>query len=75
MAILSEVKTLIANQLGVDIVSEDQRIVEDLGAESSDILNIIAAVEDKYGIKVTDDALQGLQTVRDVYLAIDKYTK
>ena len=45
---ITDIKTLIGNQLGSNGISDDQRIVEDLGAESADVANIIAAVEDKY---------------------------
>jgi acyl carrier protein len=70
MVNIIEIKTLIADQLGISEVSENDRIVEDLGAESADIANIVAAVEDKYDIEVSEDKLEGLVTVRDVYVAI-----
>ncbi len=69
---LDDIKTLISIQLGVDRVTEDDRIIEDLGAESSDLANIIAAVEDKYRIKVDRAELEDIKTVRDVYLKVQK---
>ena len=69
---MNDIKTLIAGQLGVASVNETDRVVEDLGAESSDIANIIAAVEDKYGIQVPEGSIKSIQTVRDVFSAVQK---
>ena len=69
---ITDIKTLIGNQLGSNGISDDQRIVEDLGAESADVANIIAAVEDKYGISVPEDDIKNLSTVRDVYMEVQK---
>ena len=72
MAKIEDVRELIANQLGCDLedVTADARIVEDLGAESSDVANIVAAVEDKFGIKVPEENVQNFTTVRDVLQGI-----
>ena len=69
MANLDEIKTIIADQLGLDTaeVTEDSRIVEDLGAESQDSVAIIAAIEDRFDVKVPNEDVQNLLTVRDVY--------
>jgi acyl carrier protein len=69
---LDDVKKLIANQLGLSSVNESDRIVEDLGAESADIANIVAAVEDKYQITVSEDQIKALSTVRDVFISVQK---
>lgn len=69
-ATLAEIKEIIANQLGNAEVNNNDRIVEDLGAESSDIANIVAAVEDRYGITINVDHLARLKTVQDVFNAI-----
>jgi acyl carrier protein len=72
MATIEQVKQLIANQLGSSLndISEDSRIVEDLGAESSDVANIVAAVEDRFSIKVPEEKVQSFATVRDIYQGI-----
>ena len=69
---LDDIKKMIANQLGLNAVNEGDRIVEDLGAESSDIANIVAAVEDKYHITVSEDQIKTISTVRDVFLSVQK---
>ena len=60
------VKELIAVQLGAVSVDENDRIVEDLGAESMDIVNIIAAVEERYGIHIEESLLPDIATVGDL---------
>ena len=67
---IDDIKSLVTTQLGVGSVNDSDRIVEDLGAESSDIANIVAAVEDKYGIKVPEDKIKLISTVRDVFVAV-----
>ncbi len=57
------VKKLVAVQLGAVSVSENDRIVEDLGAESMDIVNIIAAVEERYGIHIDESLMPDIATV------------
>ncbi len=67
---MNDIKTLIARQLGTANVNETDRVVEDLGAESSDVANIIAAIEDKYSIRVPENTIKSIQTVRDVFMAV-----
>lgn len=69
---LDEIKQLVGNQMGAGSVSDTDRIVEDLGAESSDIANIIAAVEDRYGIQVPESQIKNIVTVRDIYMAVQQ---
>jgi len=57
---------LVAAQLGVSSVRESDRIVEDLGAESMDIVNIIAAVEERYAICFDEAELPDISTVGDL---------
>lgn len=60
---------LIAEVL-VDVNKEniqlDSKIVEDLGAESLDIYDMIALLEDEFGLEITDEEVEKIQTVKDV---------
>ena len=64
-----KVVDLIAEVL-VDVNKEniklDSKIVEDLGAESLDIYDMIALLEDEFGIEITDEEVEKIQTVQDV---------
>lgn len=68
-----KVKALIAKQLKVaeDKVTLDARLVEDLGADSANVMVLIMDVEDQFGIMVDDDAIMTLKTVKDVVAYID----
>lgn len=64
---LDEIRQLIGFQLGHPSVGENDRIVEDLGAESFDVLNIITALEERYRIAFGDDEVPGITTVTDLF--------
>lgn len=72
---MEDVQTLIRLQLGVRKVSEDDRLMEDLGAESADVVNIIAAAEDKFQISFDEMDIASIRTVREVYEFINRTAK
>ena len=60
--------SIIVDQLGCDpdSVSEDSAVIDDLGADSLDVVEILMAVEDSFGVVVPDDDIPSLKTVRDI---------
>jgi acyl carrier protein len=58
-----EIKTIVSVQLGIPVIHSDADFVQDLGAESADIVGMVAAVEDKYGIVVDEGELVDIRTV------------
>ena len=62
------VKELIAKQLKVDpaTVTRDSRLIEDLKADSANIMVMIMDLEDQFGITVEDDQIMKLVTVGNV---------
>ncbi len=70
----SQVKDIIVEQLGVeaDKVTLDAKFIEDLGADSLDIVELIMAFEEKFSIEVPEDAAEGLKSVSDVIEFINK---
>ena len=67
------VKEMIASQLRVDpaSITEESRLVEDLKADSANIMVMIMDLEDRFGITVEDDQIMKLRTVGDVVKYID----
>ena len=67
MQMIERVKMVIAKQLRMDIsdIADDAAIVEDLGADSLDIVEMLMTLEDELDIIIPDDAT-GLRTVKDV---------
>lgn len=49
-----------------DTILLTSKIVEDLGAESLDIYDMIALLEDEFGLEITDEEVEKIQTVQDV---------
>ncbi|EFV02557.1 acyl carrier protein [Pseudoramibacter alactolyticus ATCC 23263] len=68
------VKSIIAEQLGVseDEITEESNLVEDLEADSLDIVELVMAFEDEFGVKVPDDELENVKTVGDILKVLDK---
>ncbi len=64
---IDDIRSLVCLQLGLARVGAEDDLVSDLGAESADLVNLIAAVEDKYGIVVGEEELPDLKTVRDLF--------
>ena len=65
---LEKIKELLAKQLRIDIdtIADDSKIIEDLGADSLDVVEMLMAIEDDLGVIISDDDAVRLKTVRDV---------
>ena len=68
MALLEEIKEVVVEQLSVnaDEIKEDSKFVEDLGADSLDVVELVMALEEKFDIEIPDDEAEKIQTVKDV---------
>ena len=73
--IFDTVKSMIAKQLKVDeaSITPESRLIEDLKADSDNVMVMIMDLEDKYGIMVEDDQIMKLKTVGDVVAYIEKH--
>jgi len=67
------IKNLIAQQLKADpaSITPDSRLIEDLKADSANIMVMIMDLEDQYGITVEDDQIMKMKTVGDVVRYIE----
>ena len=63
-----KVKAILADQLNVktDKVKLESKIVEDLGADSLDVVEMLMSVEDKFNVSVSDEEAVNLKTVKDI---------
>ena len=63
-----KIKEILAKQLRIDMdtIADDSNIVEDLGADSLDVVEMLMSIEDNLGIVISDDDAAKLKTVRDV---------
>lgn len=69
----NKVKEIIAEQLGIDAntITENSKVIADLGADSLDIVELVMALEDEFGVSVDEDKVQSLVTVGDIVALID----
>ena len=74
MAVADKVKSIIVEQLGVDEeeVTSDASFVEDLGADSLDIVELVMALEEEFGSEIPDEQAEKLLTVGDVIKYIEE---
>ncbi len=72
--VFETVKKMIAKQLKVDeaAITLESRLVEDLKADSANVMVMIMDLEDNYGIIVEDDQIMTLRTVGDVVKYIEE---
>jgi len=66
--LLERVRGLMSDQLGVDPaeMKPESHILEDLGADSLDVVELVMAIEEAFDIEISDEDADTLQTVGDV---------
>lgn len=70
----SKVKKIIAEKLGIDEaeVKNDSSFIEDLGADSLDTVELVMEFENVFGVTVSDDIVESINTVGDIIEYIKK---
>jgi acyl carrier protein len=68
------VKKIVVEHLGVeaDKVTEESAFIDDLGADSLDIVELVMAFEEEFSVEIPDDAAEKIGTVKDAIDFIDK---
>ena len=63
-----KIADIVSNQLGADIddIEENTNIMDDLGADSLDVVEMLMAFEESFGVSVPDEEIPNLKTVRDI---------
>ena len=72
-----KVRAVICNQLGKpeDKVTLDTDLVDDLGADSLDEVEMLMALEEEFNMSIPDEACANLRTVNDIVTFIDNHKK
>ncbi|MGV8073912.1 MAG: acyl carrier protein [Syntrophobacteraceae bacterium] len=73
-AVESKVKDIITNQLGVEkeLVTVEAHVVDDLGADSLDVVELVMALEESFDIEIPDEDAEKIRTVKDILEYLDK---
>ena len=77
MSTFEKVRDIVVEQLGVeaDEVAIESTFIDDLGADSLDIVELIMAFEEEFNTEIPDDVAEKIRTVRDAVELLDKADK
>ncbi len=75
--VFEEIKKIIVDQLEADesLITENTHLMKDLEADSLDAVEIIMAIEEKYGIEIPDDEAEKFQRVSDLVKYVEEHAK
>jgi len=74
MEVIDRVKKIIVDQLGVDAskINQESSFVDDLGADSLDIVELIMAFEEEFDVEIPDEDAEKIKTVGDAIKYLNK---
>ena len=75
--IFEKVQEVVAEQLGIakDTITVESSIIEDLGADSLDVIEMLMTLEDEYGITIPDEEISTVKTIGQICDVIQKCKK
>jgi acyl carrier protein len=75
--VVGKVKKMVASQLGKseEEISLESAFIEDLGADSLDLVELVMAMEDEFGLEISDEDAERIVTVQDVINHILEHKK
>jgi len=70
---IDEIQKLVGLQLGRHKVAPSDRLAEDLDAESADLVNMIATLEEKYNILIAEEEIPAIRSVSDLCDLVNRH--
>ncbi len=76
MAVEDKIKEIIVEQLGVaaEEVVPEASFIDDLGADSLDIVELVMAIEEEFGLEIPDEDAERMQNIADVISYVEERT-
>jgi acyl carrier protein len=73
--LFEKVKEVVAEQLNVEVgdITEESSFVDDLGADSLDLVELVMALEDNFDMKIPDEDVESIKTVGDAITYIESH--
>jgi acyl carrier protein len=73
-SLVGRIRGLVSEQLGVSIseVTSDANILDDLGADSLDVVEMVMAIEETFDIEISDEDTEAMRTIGDVETYVSK---
>ena len=74
---LEKVSKMLAEQLKIDEskITPEAEVVKDLGADSLDIVELMMALEDEYGVTLPEGKVESVKTVQDIVSMLEELNK
>ena len=74
MDIFEQLKKILCDQLDLDEeqVTEDSEVIDDLGADSLDIVDLVMTLEEEFDTEIPDEDIENLRTVGDIVKYIEE---
>lgn len=71
--IFDKIREILADQLDIEeaAITPESLLVEDLGADSLDAIDIVMSVEDEFGIEVPDEIIEKIESVSDIITFVE----
>jgi len=69
----NKLKSIIGETLGVkeENIKEDSKFIDDLGADSLDVTELVLSIEDQFNIKIPDEEVGKFKTVKDLIVYLE----
>lgn len=66
--VFEKVKTIIADQLAIDedSITMESNVIDDLGADSLDVVDVLSQLQDEFSIDVPDSEIENMKTIGDI---------
>ena len=75
MNTIEKVKKIIAEQLCISVaeIKDDSNVIEDLGADSLDVVELLMTFEDEFGVSIPDEAIPEIKTIKEIVDFIESH--